>query len=118
MQQQGSAGSPEAAQLKIPNQSKNSLKPLTAAGVAGLAASCGGGAGSDAANRSQRVSLLARTVLMIHRTAMNLLWSRMCCGDVDVAMKIGGRRYEFSVCLCLNNQQLLKHIDMKLCGNV
>ncbi len=58
------------------------------------------------------------TVLTIHRAAMDLSWSRMCCGDVDVAAKIGDRRYDFSVVMCSNNQQLLKHIDKKLCGNV
>ena len=60
------------------------------------------------------------TVLTIHRAAMDLSWSRMsrCCGDVDVATKIGDRRYYFSVVLCSNDQQLLKHNDMKLCGNV
>ena len=58
------------------------------------------------------------TVLTIHRAAMDLSWSRMCCGDVDVATKIGDRRYYFSIVLCSNNQQLLKHNDMKLCGNV
>jgi hypothetical protein len=35
---------------------------------------------------------LAPTVLTIHRAAMGLSWSRMCCGDVDVATKIGDRR--------------------------
>jgi hypothetical protein len=49
---------------------------------------------------------------------MDLSWSRMCCGDVDVATKRGDMRYNFSVMLCSNKQQLLKHIDMKLCGNV
>ena len=39
-------------------------------------------------------------------------WSRMCCGDVDVATKIGDRRYYFSVVLCSNNQQLLQHNGM------
>jgi hypothetical protein len=56
--------------------------------------------------------------LTIHRAAMDLSWSRMCCGDVYVATKIGDRRYYFSVVLCSNNQQWLKHNDMKLCGNV
>ncbi len=51
-------------------------------------------------------------------SCMDLSWSRMCCGDVDVATKIGDRRYYFSVVLYSNNQQLLKHNDMKLCGNV
>ncbi len=57
------------------------------------------------------------TVLTIYRAAMDLSSSRMCCGDVDVATKIGHKRYYFSVILCSNNQQLLKHNDLKLCGN-
>ncbi len=58
------------------------------------------------------------TVLTIYCAAMDLLWSRMCCGDLDVATKIGYTRYDFFAILCSNNQQLLKHNDMKLCGNV
>ncbi len=58
------------------------------------------------------------TVLIIHRAAMDLSWSRMCCGDVDVATMIGDRRHYFFVVLYSSNQQLLKHNDMKLCGNV
>jgi hypothetical protein len=72
----------------------------------------------DFPNSLDNPSCSAPTVLTIHRAAMDLSWSRMCCGDVDVATKIGDRRYYFSVVLCSNNQQLLQHNDMKLCGNV
>jgi hypothetical protein len=39
--------------------------------------------------RYQHGPPLAPTVLTIHRAVMDLSWSRMCCGDVDIATKKG-----------------------------
>ncbi len=62
----------------------------------------------------RRVGRTSPTVLKIHCAVMDPSWSRMCCGDVEVATKIGDRRYDFSVVLCSNDQQLLKHNDNEI----
>ena len=127
MLQPGSAGSPEsgpAADSKSINSIHSNhvpvlFSPLTAgaAGSAG-AASGGGGAGSGAAGRSSNTASAQKErqkVFTLHLgtsasansldnpSAMDLSWSRMCCGDVDDATKRGDMRYDFSVILCSNN---------------